>query len=523
MPICLTPVIGGAAAPRIARNASRRISSQPGAARWLAAAVLGGAVIAIAPLPWTLALLVGGALVFALLAEPLVGLGLALLLGPLKALVGVAMPELAAADPGQVFLGLALASWVLRGLAGRSLRVPRVALLWPLLAYATVGAISLWSAPDHLNGLRELVKWAEIAVVAAFVVDAVARGRLGWVLALALLAGVVQAGVGIWQFGLRGVGPDHFEIQPGFYRAYGAFEQPNPFGGFMGMVWPVAAGLAIGIWQSAGGRRRSRISHPRAAIRKQPSAISNRRSRIISLALAFVALLTGLALVLSFSRGAWLGAAAAAGTMVVFWPRRRLLGLTLGVAALGLVVGLLRAGALPASVAARFDAIGEVTQVFSARDVRGEQIEEANFSLLERIAHWQAAVAMADANPWLGVGLGNWDAAYPDFSLINWRAPLGHAHNIYLNVLAETGLVGLLAYAAMWIAIVWVTLRALRDSRGWRRGLAVGLLGVWVHLAVHQLVDNLYVNNLHLYFGTLLGVLAAMDSSPALDDPDTVR
>ncbi|MFQ5407510.1 MAG: hypothetical protein ACE5FI_03700, partial [Anaerolineales bacterium] len=176
MPICLTPVIGGAAAPRIARNASRRISSQPGAARWLAAAVLGGAVIAIAPLPWTLALLVGGALVFALLAEPLVGLGLALLLGPLKALVGVAIPELTAADPGQVFLGLALASWVLRGLARRSLRVPRVALLWPLLAYATVGAISLWSAPDHLNGLRELVKWAEIAVVAAFVVDAVARG-----------------------------------------------------------------------------------------------------------------------------------------------------------------------------------------------------------------------------------------------------------------------------------------------------------------------------------------------------------
>jgi hypothetical protein len=35
----------------------------------------------------------------------------------------------------------------------------------------------------------------------------------------------------------------------------------------------------------------------------------------------------------------------------------------------------------------------------------------------------------------------------------------------------------------------------------------VGLLGAWAHLSTHQVVDNLYVNNLHLTLAALLGLL----------------
>jgi hypothetical protein len=40
------------------------------------------------------------------------------------------------------------------------------------------------------------------------------------------------------------------------------------------------------------------------------------------------------------------------------------------------------------------------------------------------------------------------------------------------------------------------------------RGVAIGLLGAWTHLSVHHLLDNLYVNNVHLHVGVLLGILA---------------
>ncbi len=71
------------------------------------------------------------------------------------------------------------------------------------------------------------------------------------------------------------------------------------------------------------------------------------------------------------------------------------------------------------------------------------------FSVIERLTHWQAAVRMAETQPWLGVGFGNYAAAYPDFRLLLWENALGHAHNYYLNVAAEIGAIGLLAYLGM--------------------------------------------------------------------------
>ncbi len=448
----------------------------------------------------------------AILYEPLLGLGLALLLGPLKALLSVELPQFAVFDPGQIFFFLALGSWVLHMLARRDFSFPHVPTNRALLAFAFFATLSLWSAADHENGLKEVIKWLEMAITAVLVVDAIRRRRVGWVIALVLFAGSVQAAVGVWQFGLRGSGPDHFEIQPGFFRAYGVFEQPNPFGGFMGMVWPIAAGIAIGFlgkWIADGGLRNA----ARGAYTE--FRITNSAFALVTLASA--ALLSALALILSFSRGAWLGAAAAAWVMLILSPRRRLIGLSLGIAAILVFLLELRSGALPDSVSARLAAVNEFVQVY---DVRGAHIEENNFSLIERIAHWQTAVSMASAKPWLGVGIGNWDAAYSEYQLINWPASLGHAHNIYLNMLAEIGFLGLTAYILLWISIIINSWRAAEATVGWMRGLAIGLLGVWTHLAVHQLVDNLFVNNLHFYIGTLFGLLAWLLELGKLTQPD---
>jgi len=80
---------------------------------------------------------------------------------------------------------------------------------------------------------------------------------------------------------------------------------------------------------------------------------------------------------------------------------------------------------------------------------------------------------------------------------------------IYLNVLAETGALGLAAYLILWGAIFAITLRAT-DLTGLDRAVAIGLLGAWTHLATHQLLDNLYVGNIPLLIGALLGVLCIL-------------
>lgn len=456
---------------------------------WLLA--LGAALVvimALMPLRWAIVILVAGLAFAAALVQPLTALALALLIGPTRALLATMFPG-SPLYPGQTFFGIFVLAWLLRGLFRRRLRITLTGFSVPLLSYLLIGALSLWGAADPLSGLGEWLKWLQMLVLAVLVFDSCRRRHVGWVLTAALASGVLQSIIGLWQFGLRGSGPETFEIAQGLYRAYGTFEQPNPFGGFLGMVWPLAFGIFLGLLSE------TRLYQDRPY-----------RTVIAVLALG-VAVVALVGLVLSYSRGAWVGALAAAGVMGVFWPRERWRGITMALILLVAGLGLARVGALPVDVVKRFASVMAFTRV---QDVRGLTVDSDNFSLIERMAHWQAASRMADAHPWLGVGLGNFQAAYPDYRLLNWDNALGHAHNVYLNTIAETGFLGLGAYLLLWGSVFLVTLRAARVRDAWWWGVALGLLGVWTHLAVHNLVDYLFVNNLPLYLGSLLGVLAVI-------------
>ncbi|MDP6793405.1 MAG: O-antigen ligase family protein [Anaerolineales bacterium] len=445
-------------------------------------------LLAIAPLRWGMLIVVGGIVIVMALLEPLAALSLALLLGPARALLGAVWPG-TPLHPGQVLFGLFVLVWCVRALYLRKMRLVLPAFALPLLVYVGVCTLSLWGAADLVSGIGELIKWLQMLVIALLVFDCCQRRHVGWVFAAALASGVLQAAIGLWEFGLRGSGPGAFEVAPGIYRAYGTFEQPNPFGGFMGMTWPLAAGLFMGLFSAA---RRDRTE----------------MSRTVLTMLVFVAAaLTLGGMVVSYSRGAWAGALAAILVMGLVWPRRRGLGIAMFMVGMLAVFGVARIGALPVGVSERLAAVAEFGRV---QDVSGATIDPANFSLIERMAHWQAASRMAAARPWLGVGLGNFQVAYPDYRLLNWEQALGHAHNVYLNVVAESGLLGLVSYLLLWGSVFVITLRAIGCNVGWRRGAALGMLGVWTHLAVHNMVDYLFVNNVHLYLGALLGVLSVI-------------
>ncbi len=224
---------------------------------------------------------------------------------------------------------------------------------------------------------------------------------------------------------------------------------------------------------------------------------------LIGVALASITMVAALGM--SWSRGAWLGFGAAAFAMAISLPRQARLGLLLAVCLIVAGLGLYTTGLLPASVEARLTSF---TQELRLDDIRRVGINEANYAVIERLAHWQAALEMWRHNFWTGVGLGCYEPAYPDYALINWPFALGHAHNTYLTIAAETGAIGLIAYLILWVTILWRTWQATRIARGVNRGIAIGLLGAWTHLSVHHMLDNLYVNNVHIQIGMMLGLLA---------------
>ncbi len=438
------------------------------------------------------------------LLEPLAGLGAALLVGPMWAWLRAELPSV---PPllGQYMLALTAAAWIIRHLLRRDLRLPTPPLLVPLLAFLGVTLLSLWSPADPWSGLMEWLKWFQI-LLALLIVDDRLQGRgdgpVITLIAALMGAALIQAAVGLWQFGLRGEGPAHFAINTHFYRAYGTFEQPNPFAGFLGMTGATAVGITAGLLLDA------RLHHRRP---------SEGMWAMGATAMGIVA-----ALGASWSRGGWMGFGAAMLVMAALLPRRNVWGWLLVALVIALSVTVHAAGLLPPAIADRLTGFLAYVRF---EDVRGVGINDANYAVIERMAHWQAALAMWRAHFWLGVGFGCYEAAYPNYRLINWPFALGHAHNYYLNVLAETGLIGLMAYLWLMGAVFAALVRATRRLEGWQRGLAVGLAGAWTHLAVHSLVDNLLVNNVHLHFGAMLALAAwlvtqSADAPPRPAPPD---
>jgi len=469
---------------------------------YLATAVAVGLLLARLPLVWAAALVGGMAVLLLTLIQPLFGLGLTLLLGPFGALESVLFGW--GIDSGQALLLLTLAAWLARGLSRRRVMIPHTFLNVPLGLFLLLMALTTPDAPSVTVGLRELAKWAEIALLVLLVVDLareMGEGRYGrfapWLLAgMLLLSGVVQVGIGIWQFGLRGEGPEHFLVLGRFYRAAGTFEQPNPYGGFLNLSVLLAGGILAG-WLAASWQRRQDAGFSWLAWRTWGPL----------LLAGLAAILTGLGLVFSWSRGAWLGFAAGTAVLLFFWPRRRWWGIALLLGGGLLFLLGLQLGLVPASVTDRLVGFGQDLQF---GDVRGADINDANYAVLERLAHWQAALDMARDELWLGIGFGNYEPAYGGYALLNWPDPLGHAHNYYINLLAEVGLVGLLAYLGLWLVVFWQTWRLLSVLEGPERGIALGLLAAWTGLTVHHLVDKLYVNNIYVHLGVMFGLLAVL-------------
>ena len=493
--------------------------------RWPAAIyffpLLIGLLLARLPLAWAAGLEVGTAVLFIILIQPLAGLGLALLLGPLGALESVLFGG-TVLDSGQVTLLLTLLVWLARSLRRRRLIIPQTFLNIPLLLFLFVMALTLLNAPSVTIGFKELLKWVEILLIVWLVVDWRNQKSEGgrqnirrflpstFILLPLLFAGVVQGLVGIWQFGLRGDGPEHFIVLGRFYRAYGTYEQPNPFGGFMNLSALLALGALVGwlvyYWQGSKGARERR---PKVVwSREENGSPLLFRSSAPLLLFGGVTAVTTIALITSWSRGAWLGFAAGTAVLIFYWPQKRRQGIVmLGLGAALLLIGI-QFNLIPPSITER---VTSFSQDLQFGDVRGVDINDTNYAVLERLAHWQAALEMARDNVWLGVGFGNYEPAYANYALINWPAPLGHAHNYYLNLLAETGIIGLAAYLFLWTAVFWQTIRLLQRLQWPQRGIALGLLAAWTALAVHHLVDKLYVNNIYIHLGVMLALLQLLD------------
>jgi len=196
----------------------------------------------------------------------------------------------------------------------------------------------------------------------------------------------------------------------------------------------------------------------------------------------------GMGIWASGSRGAWLEAGAAVLVLALLQGRRLLLRVALAAIVAG--IGALAVSG-PAQLALRFSQ-------WISPDATGPDL------LLGRDGLWSETLRMIGGAPWLGVGMGGFVEAYkviksrPEFSAT------AHAHQDYLQALAELGVL----LGSLWIALalapfLWAAWRCTRMDKGRRRSQ----LAAWVAGGTALLISCLFDFSMHI---GALAVLAAL-------------
>ncbi len=391
--------------------------------------------------------------------------------------------------------------------APRALPVGIKPLIGAFLALIVWMLCSLLWAPDRVLALKEVVKWSEALLVFWIATRLITSARhvrvaLSACAVVAALEAMIGAAQGTILAGDMAVAADRG------VRVLGTFGQPNPYAGYLNLTLPILVALLVIPWLGWRALDPSTAQDTPAAQAWQGivgDQVPQSTFRLWGgyhwqLVLPLLLALLG-ALWLADSRGAILGFLVAQIAMAYCaWPRaRRWFAIAAGAITLLGGAALALAGH---AIARKLDAAG--WRGLDNADL-SRNITDANYSAIDRLAHWTAALRMFVAHPWTGVGAGNYASRYLAYNVPRWTHALGHAHNIYLNTAAELGIPGLLAYLVfVALTLVWCW-RAAALTTGIGRALAIGSLGVAVALVIHQAFDDMTTHDMLLQFALILG------------------
>ena len=173
------------------------------------------------------------------------------------------------------------------------------------------------------------------------------------------------------------------------------------------------------------------------------------------------------ALILSGTRGGWLGLLAAIAVFTLLSKNKKVL----TAAILFAIVGAITIAATPNL---RYRVI---------LPFKGEKSTVSRFSL------WHTANKMIEDSPILGKGLYGYQGNFEKYNTDPGLSPINHPHNIFLTLWVETGLLGLISFLIIGIYSAWIAFKNRTSP------IKMGLLLFLIAFFVHGLADSPYIIN----------------------------
>jgi len=201
-------------------------------------------------------------------------------------------------------------------------------------------------------------------------------------------------------------------------------------------------------------------------------------------ALSLLAVLLNICLILTFSRGAWIGLFAGL-FLLIFFPKKKEIFYVL----VCNIMSFILIPALRLRVLGTFRTEGDAF----------------------RFTIWPVAISMIKENPFLGKGVGTFMA---HFSRYPTNLNPQYAHNCFLQIWAETGIFSLICFLLFTGLLLYRGIKKFRkDSDPVLLGLVSGVFG----FLVHSFFDtNLYSLQLATLFWVLMGMISAKVSNKSM-------
>lgn len=199
------------------------------------------------------------------------------------------------------------------------------------------------------------------------------------------------------------------------------------------------------------------------------------------LILSLLAVLLNICLILTFSRGAWIGYLAGLFLLIFFSKEKKMFYV--------LVCNIMSFILIPALR----------QQVLNTFRPQGDAF---------RFTIWPVAISMIKENPFLGKGVGTFMA---HFSKYPTNLNPQYAHNCFLQIWAETGIFSLISFLLFAGSLLYQGIKKFRkDGDPVLLGLVSGVFG----FLVHSFFDtNLYSLQLGTLFWVLMGIISAKVSN----------
>lgn len=383
-----------------------------------------------------------------------------------------------AAAPARGWAG----AWPLALLAG-----PALVVLAQLLAQAWWPDLPwLGTANAHASRLYLLAALAYAAAGALVLLLVTTRRRCLQLLAALLAGGVLQALLAVVLHATRARHQLFFTDFDQGHRAMGTFPNPDHLAGYLELC--LAAGLGLMLSQLGGGQ----------AARHWHEGVSQAMAFVLSakMLVRLMLVLMVVALVMTHSRmgnAAFFLAMLGVGALVAALSRQLRRPAVWLVASMALVdiiivgqwVGLDR-------VVDRLQETAESTQVDAAPDLfAGAALPpRREESLQQRLQVPLASTELVMQQPWFGHGGGTYEWKFSAVKPAGFPHAWNHAHNDYVEVAADIGLVGLAFGLVLAAATLFRAARLLRDDTSRpSRGVGVAAWMALTCMALHSMVD----------------------------------